>query len=103
MYISIKTLFCNEIIQFKKSTIKSAPSKNIVIYLILIITNKKKLEFAYCYISCGKSIAAGTTVNTLSEIVADLVGHPFVDFVVILAVDSEMLEIKIDVTVGFDF
>ncbi|MEH7750140.1 hypothetical protein V7457_02785, partial [Bacillus toyonensis] len=74
LYTSIKTLFCNEIIQFKKSAFKSAPSKNIVIYLILIITNKKKLEFAYCYISCRKFIAVGTTVNTLSEIVADLVG-----------------------------
>ncbi|PHD00971.1 hypothetical protein COF54_27090 [Bacillus toyonensis] len=58
---------------------KSALSKNIVIYLILIITNKKKLEFAYCYISCEKFITAGVTVNILSEIVADLVGYPFVD------------------------
>ncbi|PFY32500.1 hypothetical protein COL48_12215 [Bacillus toyonensis] len=56
---------------------KSALSKNIVIYLILIITNKKKLEFAYCYISCEKFITAGVTVNILSEIVADLVDHPF--------------------------
>ncbi|PEA30214.1 hypothetical protein COO18_16515 [Bacillus toyonensis] len=60
---------------------KSALSKNIVIYLILIITNKKKLEFAYCYISCRKFITAKTTANTLSEIVADLVGYPFVDLV----------------------
>ncbi|PEE15941.1 hypothetical protein CN327_09725 [Bacillus cereus] len=55
--------------------------KNIVIYLILIITNKKKLEFAYCDISCGKFITAGITLNILSEIVVALVGYPFVDFV----------------------
>ncbi len=55
--------------------------KNGVIYLTLVITNKKKLEFAYCYISCRKFITAGTTINTLSEIVADLVGYPFADLV----------------------
>ncbi|PGM34738.1 hypothetical protein CN941_25805 [Bacillus cereus] len=61
---------------------KSAPLKIcIVIYLISIITNKKKLEFAYCYISYGKFITAGITVNILSEIVADLVDYPFADFV----------------------
>ncbi len=62
----------------KKSTYRSALSKNGVIYLTLVITNKKKLEFAYCYISCRKFITAGTSVNTLSEIVAALVGYPFV-------------------------
>lgn len=76
-----KTLFFTKVIHFKKSTIKSALSKNIVIYLILIITNKKKLEFAYYYISCRKFITAKTTANTLSEIVADLVDRSFVGFV----------------------
>ncbi|EJQ94057.1 hypothetical protein II1_04633 [Bacillus cereus MC118] len=55
--------------------------KNIGIYLILIITNKKKMEFAYCNISCEKFITAGITGNILSEIVVHLVGYPFVALV----------------------
>ncbi|AYF85394.1 hypothetical protein D7J84_30995 (plasmid) [Bacillus thuringiensis] len=67
------------------------------IYLILIITNKKKLEFAYCNISCEKFITAGITVNILSEIVADLVGYPFadlVDYPFVGSLDQLVLELE---------
>ncbi|PHE59268.1 hypothetical protein COF52_00625 [Bacillus pseudomycoides] len=56
------------------------------VYLILKITNKKKLKFTYCYIRYGKFTASWIVRNALIEIVvgrpfANLVGHPFVDLV----------------------
>ncbi|MDR4190061.1 hypothetical protein CN568_14670 [Bacillus pseudomycoides] len=48
------------------------------VYLILKITNKKKLEFTYCYIRYRKFTASWIVRNALIEIV---VGRPFENLV----------------------
>ncbi|PGY02988.1 hypothetical protein COE15_06805 [Bacillus cereus] len=42
------------------------------------MTNKKKLEFTYCYIRYGKFTASWIVKNAFIKIAAALVGYPFV-------------------------